>query len=349
MTTPKNIKKEFDKLVSGGASQIALVTHINPDDDAVGSVLAIYWYLTKYFPTKHTRMLLTGEKDSRFDYLANADKILWVDDVSDHLADTELLVILDCNDKPRFTKFPEKIDLPKFKTALFDHHPEKPAECTLVLSSDLYASVTHLLTKVLFTDKDLTDPAVAEPLLIGIYSDTGSFEYVDKKRADVFTQSQRIVQNSGIEIQAVHARAQGMPIDAFMIITKLMQNTKNIDFGGKIPPLTYSYLEPEFVAPYSFADITSAYHTYMSYFIRKLEGHGWGFVLTPRDDKFKLSFRSLPGVVNVKEICNKHFEGGGHVLAAGGSIQPTSADTTAEQMCQTVLEIIKNANIKAGE
>jgi phosphoesterase RecJ-like protein len=46
-----------------------------------------------------------------------------------------------------------------------------------------------------------------------------------------------------------------------------------------------------------------------------------------RSDEIKLSFRSL-GNFSVNELARKHFEGGGHKNAAGGSSKLTLEATT---------------------
>ena len=52
-------------------------------------------------------------------------------------------------------------------------------------------------------------------------------------------------------------------------------------------------------------------------------------LITERQDQIRLSFRSK-GSFSVHELANKHFKGGGHTNAAGGSTTTTLEETVAK-------------------
>jgi nanoRNase/pAp phosphatase (c-di-AMP/oligoRNAs hydrolase) len=104
--------------------------------------------------------------------------------------------------------------------------------------------------------------------------------------------------------------------------------------------LTCTYVDNDVLAKYGSEVGKGGSVAYMVYFLRKIGGYGWGFVVRPVNEKeFSLSFRALPGTVDCQKIAQA-FNGGGHKLAAGGEYK-TDQKTSAEEVCRLVIERIK--------
>ena len=100
-----------------GVSSVAILGHIRPDGDCIGSCLALYNYIETYFPNIETKVYLQ-EFMPEFLMLKNADKI--VHDCKDEMV-YDVCFSLDSADKERHGEFVKYFDAAK-KTVGIDHH-----------------------------------------------------------------------------------------------------------------------------------------------------------------------------------------------------------------------------------
>jgi nanoRNase/pAp phosphatase (c-di-AMP/oligoRNAs hydrolase) len=99
-------KKEFFALVEK-AEHIVITAHLSPDDDSIGSVMAMHEILTIKYPDKDIKILYSGEASHRHSIFANYKNITFVTDIADHISNTDLFVMLDVNNYARVSKQPE--------------------------------------------------------------------------------------------------------------------------------------------------------------------------------------------------------------------------------------------------
>lgn len=163
------------------ASNVLLLTHENPDGDAIGSMMALFLALTKKM-NKQSRAVCTSPIPQLFSFLPEAGKIK-----SDFiLGDHDLVIILDCGDLRR-TGFSDRLkELSHYKKRIvnIDHHPKndihKIAKTNYV---DYYASSTsELIYRLLKVLEVNIDPDMATSLLCGLYTDTGIFMHPNTSR-----------------------------------------------------------------------------------------------------------------------------------------------------------------------
>ena len=84
-----------------GITSVGISGHVRPDGDCVGSTLAVYNYITTYYPNLQVELFLEPFPDV-FLFLKNADKVnhsFEEDKVFD------LFIVLDCGDKGRLASF----------------------------------------------------------------------------------------------------------------------------------------------------------------------------------------------------------------------------------------------------
>ena len=111
----------FDEKLKGIAS-VAISGHVRPDGDCVGSTLAVYNYITTYFPEIQVELFLESIPDV-FLFLKNADKIQHAYE-EDKVFD--LFIVLDCGDEGRLGPFVKCFDAAKH-TLCIDHHVSNQA------------------------------------------------------------------------------------------------------------------------------------------------------------------------------------------------------------------------------
>ncbi|WP_097002826.1 DHH family phosphoesterase [Lacrimispora amygdalina] len=149
---------------------VAILGHVRPDGDCVGSCLAVYNYLEENCPEIDAVVYL--EKPSvKFAYLKYIDRI-----VSDFGTDQsyDLCICLDSSDTLRFGEAVKYLNAAK-KSLCVDHHITNTGYGTENVVKGEASSTCEVLFGLL--DENKISKAVAECIYTGIIHDTGVFKY----------------------------------------------------------------------------------------------------------------------------------------------------------------------------
>ena len=157
-----------EKLLS--AKKVAITGHVNPDGDCIGSVLAIYNYISTVYPEIKLSAYLEEFSD-KFMFLKNSENIKQSVEEDEEF---DLLICVDSADIQRLG-FSEVL-LQKSKESInIDHHVTNTKftdETCLEADASSTAEVIYTLL-----NKEKIDKAVAECLYTGMVHDTGVFRY----------------------------------------------------------------------------------------------------------------------------------------------------------------------------
>jgi len=149
---------------------VAIIGHVRPDGDCVGSCLAAYNYLEEHHPEVKAVVYLETPP-SKFDYLRNFSRI-----VSDFTEDKEydLCVCLDSSDTLRFGEALKFFTTAK-KSLCVDHHVTNLRYAKENIVQDDASSTCEVLYGLL--DENKITREIAECIYTGIIHDTGVFKY----------------------------------------------------------------------------------------------------------------------------------------------------------------------------
>lgn len=159
-----------------GARRAVLAVHERPDGDALGAMLALAEHLRS-----QGKQVITFSRDpipESFTFLPGSERVVRQAPV---LADTDVVVLLDCGDVERTNLSFEQRRDGQPTVVNIDHHPTR----TLFRGKDI-VDVNHIDTRasstceliyeyLLATEAPITKP-IATCLLTGICTDTGSFQ-----------------------------------------------------------------------------------------------------------------------------------------------------------------------------
>lgn len=295
------------------SERITIVSHVSPDGDAIGSSLAMYWYLREL--GKEAKMVVPNRFPDFFNWMEGNQKIIVGLDSQDEsrqaISEAELLIYLDFNTIGRINWLKAVATESKAKKLMIDHHPFPDVDCDVCISYPEIASTSELVFRFIKQlgglDK-LTLPA-AEAIYVGMMTDTGNFSYNS--------------QNPEIYPIIEHLLRIGINKDQIYI------NVYNTYSADRMRLMGYCLSKkmrifPEQKAALIFLTLAECEH--YNYQI----GDGEGFVNLPfsiKDidisifvrqdkDKIKISFRSQ-GDYPVNKMA-EDFNGGGHKNAAGG-------------------------------
>lgn len=160
----------FLETILKDVKNVAILGHVRPDGDCIGSCLAAYNYLEENYPDIHAVVYL--EKPSvKFSYLKNIDRI-----VSDFGRDEsyDLCICLDSSDTLRFGEAVKYLNAAK-KSLCVDHHITNIGYGTENVVKGDASSTCEVLYGLL--DESRISKAVAECIYTGIIHDTGVFKY----------------------------------------------------------------------------------------------------------------------------------------------------------------------------
>lgn len=153
------------------ARRVLIVTHKNPDGDAVGSALALEEGLNSL--GIETRNLNVDPMPKALQWLTGTERAIAVQD-SEFVPDT--LLILDCNSIAR-TGFPEETFAGIPRRIVVDHHlSDGPVPPGSLIDSTAPASGT-LVWELLQALGAAITPSQAEALYVALHTDTGGFRF----------------------------------------------------------------------------------------------------------------------------------------------------------------------------
>jgi phosphoesterase RecJ-like protein len=294
--------------------RVFLLTHINPDGDAIGSMLAMYWFLRNRGCT--VNMAVPNEIPQFLMWMDGAEQILdfrgQKQPIEEELEKADLIFCLDFSEPDRLAGIRELFEKADAHKILIDHHPG-PSTFTDHLISIPSASSTAELVHRFILDMDDSEgitKTIAECLYVGIMTDTGNFSF-NSSEPGTFK---------------VIADLLRIGIDKDRIYSLVYDNYTE----DRMRLLGYSLKEKMVILP--------EYRTAYIYLDRRemdrfnhLSGDTEGFVNYPfsiknirvtalfleKKDHIKISFRSK-GSFAINRFAREYFNGGGHPNAAGG-------------------------------
>ena len=302
-----------------GVITAAILGHIRPDGDCIGSCLALYNYIETYFPGIQAKVYLQDFMPE-FLKLSNADKIQH--DISEDVV-YDVCFSLDSADKERHGEYVKYFDTAK-KTIGIDHHISNQgfAETHLIIPD---ASATAEIIYELIGKEQLTKE-IAECIYLGMAHDTGVFQYSNaspktfRAVADLLEtgiDASRIVDETFYQKSYVQNQVLGKT---------LKESVLHLD--GKVISgvVTRKDMEHYGVTPKALDGIVSQLR-----YTRGVEVAV--FVYELAENCYKVSLRSN-GKVNVSSIAGS-LGGGGHVKAAGCEVSGTY-----EEIVEKLLKLI---------
>lgn len=279
------------------ANKIIVTSHINPDGDAIGSILAMVQILSSM--GKQVETYIDDKIPKNFLVMPFAEKIRRPRDYEKLSAD--LLLVLDC--EPERTSAVKKVvDAPILN---IDHHVTNNGE-----DGDLYVDATAAATcEILLSlchelQAELTKN-VAVCLYTGLATDTGFFNYSNTKPSTLRAAAELV--EAGVEPNLVSEQLEKRSYRDIKTMSAVLQTTK-FYYGGKVAGM---FINREL---FKEVDTTEG----LIDLIRVIDGVEVAFLITEKEKNVcRISMRSKG--VEVSDIARR-LGGGGHVRAAGATI-----------------------------
>ena len=173
------------------AHSIAIVTHIGPDGDALGSSLGLY-HLLKTIGKETVAVITPNDFPDFLKWMPGAEGIINYEEKSEEadliIDNTDLIVCLDFNTPTRTGKMCDKLIASKAKKLMVDHHLFPSDLAQVIISYPHISSTCELVFRLIcrmghFSDINLQ---CAECIYTGMMTDTGNFSY-NSNQPEIYT------------------------------------------------------------------------------------------------------------------------------------------------------------------
>ncbi|MBD5549088.1 MAG: bifunctional oligoribonuclease/PAP phosphatase NrnA [Lachnospiraceae bacterium] len=293
------------------AATIGISGHIRPDGDCVGSVMGLYLYLKKVCPDAKIQVMIEKPADV-FSCVKGIDEI-HTDFVSD-VKEFDVFFALDTA-KDRLGEAEKYFDEAAKKINI-DHHISNKG-CGDVNYIMPEASSTSELIYDVIADKSLLDEEIAKALYIGIIHDTGVFQYSNTAPSTLKAAAELI--SYGFDFPKLIDKTfyektylQNQILGRALLESIVFMNGRCI--VSMVDKKTMNFYDAE---PHDLEGIVSQ--------LRNTKGVECAIFMYQTDTlEYKVSLRSN-GKVDVAKVA-AFFGGGGHVRAAGVTMQGTFHD-----------------------
>ncbi|HKL37549.1 MAG TPA: bifunctional oligoribonuclease/PAP phosphatase NrnA [Bacteroidales bacterium] len=294
--------------------QILIVTHYNPDGDAIGSSLGMYHYLSS--AGYNADVVVPNSYPAFLHWMPGNEQVIVACDrmetVLNKIRSAELIIFLDFNVLNRVQELEQALREASVPKILIDHHPNPEPFADVIVSSTHVSSTSELLYEILtgLNGEKAIDPAIAECLYAGIMTDTGSFSYNSSLPETYYVVSKLI--EKGIDKDKIYWKVyDNYSVDRMRLLGYCLNTKLKVlpEYGAAYISITREELRQ---FNYKRGDSEGFVNYPLS-----ISGVMFSVIFIEQKDHVKISFRSK-GDFQANRFADNHFNGGGHKNAAGG-------------------------------
>jgi phosphoesterase RecJ-like protein len=304
----------------------AIVSHVSPDGDNVGSMLGLYNTLIDL--GKNVDMFIDDPFPQAFSFLPKFNEAKH----SNGFDYYSCLFILDCGDLDRLGKCRELTE--RCKTTInIDHHISNKAFAHINLIDTEASSTGELILQVIKCGGFKISKDIASCLYTSILTDTGGFKYSNTTPITLNAVGELI--DTGIDFTEIYSSIYDRKTVGQVRLISKVASTLEIQLNSRVAVLSLSrnmLIESGALEEDSNDMINIG---------RDIDGVEVAiFIKEKEKDVYKISLRSKK-YIDVRKIAER-FGGGGHVRAAGCTIEGSLENVKKK----VIDEIIKIMDVK---
>lgn len=327
-------KAQADQLSSmiQKSNRVVVTCHMTPDGDALGASLCMVHVLLSM--CKFATVVVPDCPPQNLMFLPGSSHVVVAscrpERAESLLTDADLVVLLDFNDLKRIDRMAPMVEASKAKRVVIDHHLNPSIKADVLISRPDVSSTCALLYQVLESiglERRISREA-AECCCTGMMTDTGNFSY-NSNDPQLYRILERLVAK-GVDKDAIYTRLFNTNTESRVRLMGYAQSRKMQilpEHQAAVIALSREELD-EF--GYKRGDTEALVNVPLS-----IPGITYSIFLREDEPGYvKVSMRSK-GNFSVKEICEAHFGGGGHVNASGGEMR-----APLEEVLQRVIDVL---------
>lgn len=305
---------DIKKLLST-PKKVVIVPHKNPDGDAIGSTLALYHYLIE--KGHQATVIAPNDYPEFLKWIPGESTILNHEthpkEANALIDNAELIFTLDFNALHRTGAMEQPLAKAKAIKILIDHHQQPDDYAKYIYSDVTMCSTCEMIYHFfeMLDDTNSIDAKIASCIYVGIMTDTGSFRF-----SSTTSTTHRVIADlidKGAPNSDIHNNVyDNNSYNRLQLLGLALNNLK------VVPHLNTAYIslsQPE-LNKHNFrkGDTEGVVNYGLS--IKNVKFAAI-FIEHKQEGIIKISLRSKDSF-DVNEFAREHFNGGGHVNAAGG-------------------------------
>jgi phosphoesterase RecJ-like protein len=334
MKSLEGLKADLEIMASRfqALDRFLLLTHSNPDGDALGSLLALGHGLMSL--DKSTTMYCEGLDPALYGFLPGLDEL---SPEPGRPEDYDAVVLVDCHTLDRVGEKALPMDAVPLM-AVLDHHLAESDLPELAVVDTSAAAAGELVFHLLDVLGVRITADMAMNLFVAISTDTGSFTF-DNTSSDALETAAKLVRAGARPWEVFRRLYLGRPRGRLQLLGKAMQ-AMEYHYDGRLAMMCVTKEMMEAAGTSSFD--TDGFVEYP----RSVEGVELAVFIRENGLKsFKVSLRSL-GVFNAAALAGR-FGGGGHFQAAGFSLAG-SLNSVKEEVITAAADYMPGAGATGG-
>jgi tRNA nucleotidyltransferase (CCA-adding enzyme) len=310
-----------------------ITTHLNADFDSLAAMVAA----KKFYPDAVMAFAGSQEKNIR-DYFVQAShyfldfkrqKQIPLDKVTK-------LILVDTRQASRIGNFAKCLDNPGLKLHIYDHHPDAPGD----LKGDVevirpVGSTSTIFTQLFRKEGISLTGDEATLLAMGIFEDTGSFNYATTTPEDLEAAAWLLEQGANLH-SVSQSISRELTVQQLGLLNDLIKSAVNYTIQG-IDIVVVKLALTEYVD--EFALLVRRFMV--------MENLNVLIALAGMEDRIYLIARSRVPEVNVGEIA-RDFGGGGHASAASATVKNMTMIEAEEKLVRLLNKHVRPQSL-AGE
>lgn len=288
------------------ADSFWLMSHANPDGDAIGSMLAVEALLQALGKSRAT-CISDEPVPRRYAWLRGAERIVKSDQVH---GEVDCAVILDVCRHDRLGASKALLARAS-KVIVIDHHLDEWPQGDLVFIDPTYGAVGEIIADLFAVAEVPVTPEMAEAAYVAIVTDTGGFRY-----ANTTPRCHRIAAGlieAGVDVAEVSTQVfDGISAPKFELLRRTLGRMQ-VEMGGRLAYTMMTLKDVEQTG--ASADDSDGLVNYT----RDIDGVQAGMLFREaKPSVTKVSMRSRPPINSAEFLAR--FGGGGHAGAAGATL-----------------------------
>ncbi len=323
------MKPNFDRIktIMNAHQTFVLTTHVNPDGDALGSELALAYFLKA--AGKKITILNHNVTPENYSWLDEENLIIpfHADQHKEIILQADVIFILDVNQPDRLRSLEPYVKQSTAVKVIIDHHLEPQQFGDAYVIDDEATSTGELIYKLITgINGNGIDRQIARALYTAIMTDTGSFRF-PRTDSETHMIAAHLV-DCGADPTEIYVHVyEGWTLGRMRLLGEVLDSMK-LEYNGK---LAYVVCTQKMFSETGTTEVeTDNFTTYPM----SVKDVVIGILFNELRNGVKISFRSK-GSIPINQLA-KEFGGNGHLNAAGARLYDVNLD-------ETVNSVIKRA------
>ena len=298
--------------------KIVIVSHVNPDGDALGSSLALCLFAKKL--GADSRVIVPNDFPSYLAWMPGIQDVLIydknVEEANCVMSEADLFCYLDFNTESRTgVMYNDLCRYNKTPKILIDHHIGADSSQFIACFSETEISSTSEMVAELIKSQGFgtyLDNDIATNIIVGMITDTGTFSHsIFKNTFSIFGE---ILSLTTVNYKKIHQNIYDTSTESRLRLLGFLINDRMIILNEYNTAIIYASKSDLERFNYQVGDTEGVVNYPLSIANIKMS-----VLFTEKQGVIRLSLRSKDDF-SVNDLSRKHFNGGGHMNAAGGTL-----------------------------